>query len=242
MKKILLFTLAVFFSISLQGQEIQHDSTALHILDKVAEYFGELNSLKFTTRTAEDVGLADNFFIKEFKSAEFIFQGPNKLAGKVNRNGSDHFYFYNGSQLVYYSMEGNFYTAADAPATTLEMLDWVDEEFGVSLVLADFLYPDFSQSLIESMDYIEYLGSTALDGRQVLHIGTANESMTVQLWISQDLEMKPVKVVLTYLGEPYARQTEVSFDSWEENQTYPNSVFEFLPPPNSKQISWTKKD
>ncbi len=241
MKKILLFSLLGLLSTSIRGQEIQHDSAALHILDKVAEYFGELNSLKFTTRTAEDVGLADNFFIKEFKSAEFIFQGSNKLAGKVNRNGSDHFYYYNGSQMVYYSVEGNFYTAADAPRTTLEMLNWLDEEFGVKLVLADFLYPDFSLSLVESMDYIQYLGSTTLDGKQVLHIGTANESMTVQLWISQDLELKPVKVVLTYLDEPYARQTEVSFDSWEVNQTYPTSVFEFLPPPSSNQITWTQK-
>ncbi|GMQ29479.1 DUF2092 domain-containing protein [Algoriphagus confluentis] len=242
MKKTVLLTFGILCSLTLRGQEIQHDSTALHLLDKVAEYFGEINSIKFSTRTAEDVGLADNFLIKEFKTSEFIMQGPNKLAGKVHRHGSDHFYRYNGSQLVYYSMEGNFYTAADAPSTTLEMLDWLDEDFGVKLVLADFFYPDFTQNLMESMDYIAFLGNTTLDGKQVFHIGTANESMTVQLWINQDLELRPVKVILTYLGDPYARQMEVDFESWEVNQTYPDSVFEFLPPPNSKQITWTKKD
>ena len=242
MKKLFLILLGILGYHSVQGQNVQHDSTAILILDKVGEYFGEINSLKFTTRTAEDVAFATDFFIKEFKTSEFILQGAGQLAGKVHRQGSDHFYYYNGQQLVYYSLEGNFYTAADAPGTTLEMLDWLYDEFGIELVLADFLYPDFSQNLVDSMDYLQFLGKATVDGKPSFHIGGANADMTFQLWVSQDLEMTPIKVVLTYLGEPYARQLEVTFDSWEVNASYPNSIFEFLPPPSSKQILWTKKD
>jgi len=242
MKKTILFLFGILLSISVRAQEGYHDSTALVILDKVGEYFGELNSLKFQTHTAEDVAFTDNFFIKEFKTGEFILQGPNQLAGKIFRQGSEHFYYYNGKQVVYYSLEGNFYSAADAPETTLKMLDWLYEEFGIELVMADFLYPNFTQNMIQSMDYLEYLGIANLNGVKAFHVGGANGEMTFQLWVSQDLEMKPMKAVLTYLGDPYARQLEVSFDGWETNKTYPNSIFEFLPPPSSKQIIWTKKN
>lgn len=242
MKKLLVLIFGILSTSTLRAQEIYHDSTALVILDKLGEYFGEMNSVKFTTHTAEDVAISDNFFIKEFKTGEIVLQGANKLAGKIHRHGKDHFYYYNGSQMIYYSLEGNYYAAADAPATTLETLDWLYEEFGVEIVLADFLYPDFTQDLLESMDYLSYLGVASVEGKNAFHIGGANAEMTFQLWVSQDLEMKPIKVVLTYLGEPYARQMEVSFGDWEVNHTYPQSIFEFLPPPNSKQITWTKKD
>ena len=242
MKKPFLFILGLLFSLGIHAQEGYHDSTALVILDKVGEYFGELNSLKFTTRSSEDIAFSDDFFIKEFKTSEFILQGSDKMAVKVYRQGEEHFYHYNGSQLVYYSLVGNFYSAADAPATTLETMDWLSDEFGIDLVVADFLYPNFSQNMIDAMDYLEFLGQAHVDGEKTFHIGGANSEMTFQLWVNQDLEMKPIKAVLTYFGEPYSRQVEVSFDSWEINQTYPNSIFEFLPPPSSKQIIWTKKN
>jgi hypothetical protein len=92
------------------------------------------------------------------------------------------------------------------------------------------------------MDYIEYLGEAEIEGRKSFHVGAANSEMTFQIWISQAMELRPLKILVTYLGEPYAHQTEVTFDNWEINQTYPESIFEFLPPPNSKQITWTKKD
>ncbi|GAB2481394.1 DUF2092 domain-containing protein [Algoriphagus taiwanensis] len=242
MKKQLLVIFGILISFGVKAQEGYHDSTALAIMDKVGEYFGELNSLKFTTQTAEDVAFSDNFFIKEFKTGEFVLQGPNKLAGKIHKHGKDHFYFYNGSQIVYYSLDGNFYAAADAPDKTLDMLEWLYTDFGVELVVADFLYPNFSQNMIDSMDYLEYLGQAELDGNKAFHIGGTNSEMTFQLWVSQDLEIKPMKAVITYFGEPYSRQLEVSFGDWEVNQTYPNSIFEFLPPPSSKQIIWTKKN
>lgn len=242
MKKLLLFALTFWVSLSLSAQEIYHDSTALMILDKMGEYIGELNSVKFKTKTSQDVAYSDDFFIKEYKTSEIIFQGPNRFASKIRQHDTDHFYYYNGSQMVYYSMQGNFHTVADAPETSLETLDWLKDEFGIEVVATYFLYPNFTGDLTETMEYIEFLGEAELDGETFFHIGGANAEMTFQIWISQDLAMKPKKMVMTYFGEPYSRQLEIDFDSWEVNEVYPNSIFEFMPPPNSKQITWTSKN
>lgn len=212
------------------------------ILDKVGGYFGEINSLKFTSKTSQDVAFSGDFFIKEFKTSEVIFQGADRFAAKVLKHGKEDFYYYNGSEMVYYSLQGNYHTIAEAPATTLETLDWLYDEFGIDVVVADFLYPDFTQDMAESMDYIEYLGVADLHGESLFHIGGTNADMTFQLWVTHDLAMKPRKIVITYLGEPYSRQLDVEFESWEVNQIYPHSIFEFMPPPNSKQITWTSKN
>ncbi|GMQ26740.1 hypothetical protein Aoki45_34230 [Algoriphagus sp. oki45] len=242
MKKTLLFTLAFLSFLLAEAQETYHDSTALAILDKMSQTIGELKSLKFKTQTSQDVAFSKDYLIKDYKSGEYIFQGPDRLLAKVSHNGKDQFYLYDGKQMVYYSLEDNTYAAAEAPANTLDMLDQVSEDFGIELVVADFLYPDFTANLMESMDYIEFLGKTEVNGEKYLHIGGANSSMTFQIWVSQDLVMRPKRVVITYLEEPYARQLEVTFEEWQINQSYPESIFEFMPPPNSRQIIWTKKD
>ncbi|WP_289031460.1 DUF2092 domain-containing protein [uncultured Algoriphagus sp.] len=243
MKKVLFFSLIAFCCFfRTQAQEVFHDSTALLILDKVGAYFGEVNSLKFNTKTSQDVGFRDDFFIKEFRSGEFIIQGPNQLSAKVIAQGKPQYYFYNGSQIVYYSLEDKIFVASEAPDNTLDMLESLYTDFGIQLVAADFLYPDFAFHMTETMDYIEYLGEAEVHGQKCFHIGAANAEMTFQIWVSQDLEARPAKIVVTYLGEPYAHQVEVTFENWEINETYPDSIFEFLPPPNSKQITWTKKD
>ncbi|NVK50109.1 MAG: DUF2092 domain-containing protein [Cyclobacteriaceae bacterium] len=242
MNKPFFFFACILFSFQVKGQDVYHDSTALVILDKVAEYVGELNSLKFQAKIEEDVAFSEAFLIKEFRTAEITFQGSSQMAAKITQQGKDNFYFYNGKQLVYFNLEGNYFAAGDAPDNTLDMLDWLNESFGVHLVLADFLYPNFTSNLMESMDYLEFLGTTTVDGQKTFHIGGANQDLTFQIWISQDFQPRPLKALLTYLGEPYARQIEVTFDNWEINQEYPNSMFEFLPGPNSKQIIWTKKN
>ncbi|WP_111670366.1 DUF2092 domain-containing protein [Algoriphagus litoralis] len=242
MKKKFLTLLSLFLSLAIQAQEIYHDSVALAILDKMSQTIGELNSLRFTTQTSQDVAFSKDYYIKEFKTGDYIFQGSDRLLAKTTQNGKDHFYLYDGTQIVYYSMEDNNYAAADAPSSTLEMLNWIDEDFGVQLVVADFLYPDFTSHLMENMDYIEFLGKTEVNGEKLLHVGGSNASMTFQIWVTQDLLMRPRRILLTYFGEPYSRQLEVEFDDWEINQVYPPSIFEFMPPPNSKQIIWTKKN
>ena len=242
MKKLFVLLISMSVSLAIQAQEIYHDSVALAILDKMSQTIGELNSLRFKTHTSQDVAFSKDYYIKEFRSGEYIFQGADRLLAKTTQNSKDQYYLYDGSQIVNYSLDDNNYVAADAPPTTLEMLDWISDDFGIQLVVADFLYPDFTTNLMGSMDYIEFLGKTEVNGEKLLHVGGSNASMTFQIWVTQDLLMRPKRIIITYFGEPYSRQMEVIFEEWEINQVYPPSIFEFMPPPNSKQIIWTKKN
>lgn len=225
-----------------QSEEVYHDSTALLILDQMGSFIGELNSLRFKTSTSTDVAFSQNYMIKEFETAELIFTGPNKFIVKKKGSEKDEIFVYNGSQVSYYSYDDKTYAIADAPPTILETVDWMYESLGIELTIVDFLYPDFTQKLLESLEYIEFMGRVQLNGKEVLHIGGANSEMTVQFWIGQELGFTPVKIVLTYFGEPYAKQIEVDFEGWEVNPTYPDSLFEFFVPPGARQIIWAQKN
>jgi hypothetical protein len=239
MIKKICFTLTILFiGFSTYSQENAKDTAAIQILDKMSTLFGELNSVGFKTQVSKDVTFANNFFIKEFTSSQVKITGPNKFAIKIVGEQKEDKYSYNGSQVAYYSFTNNIYTIADAPDNLIETFDWLYNDFGIEVTSADVLYPSFSKDIVSDMDYIQFLGQTTVNGQRVFHIGCSNDSVTIQLWISNDLYFLPVKTLITYLGDPYAYQHEVDFSDWEFNQTYPNSIFDFTPPPGARQITW----
>ncbi|GAB3228490.1 DUF2092 domain-containing protein [Algoriphagus aestuariicola] len=225
-----------------KAQEGKIDSTAMMILDKMSGLFGELKSVGFTSEVAKDVVYSEDFFIKEFGSSKVRFLGPNKFSVRISGEKQDDLYSYNGSQVAYYSFANNLYAVADAPDNLIETIDWLYEDFGVELTLADLFYPSFSQDFADKMDYVEFLGVIHIDGVRTFHIGAANENATFQFWISDDGYFLPKKILITYMDGPYAHQHQTDFYDWELNQDLPESIFEFLPPPNAKQITWIKKN
>jgi len=239
MVKIICFVLSLLLiGTTAYSQEYQKDTVAIRILDKMSSVFGDLKSVGFKTQVSKDVAFANNFFIKEFTASQVKITGPNKFVVKIHGEKQEDKYTYDGSQVSYYSLTNNIFTVADAPNNLIETIDWLFDEFGVEVTSADVLYPSFSQDIELGMDYIQYLGETSINGQRVFHIGCSNESVTIQLWISNDIYFLPVKTLITYLEEPYSHQHEVDFFDWEFNQEYPNSIFEFSPPPGARQITW----
>tara|TARA_R110002012_G_scaffold280920_2_gene469807 strand:- start:148943 stop:149635 length:693 start_codon:yes stop_codon:yes gene_type:complete len=225
-----------------QAQDKKMDTTALMILDKMSGMFGDLSSVGFTSKVSKDVAYSEDFFIKEFGSSVVRFAGPNKFYARVTGEKREDLYSYNGSQVIYYSFANNLYTVADAPDNLIETIDWLYYDFGVELTTADLFYPSFSKDFADEMDYIEFLGVTHINDSRAFHIGASNQHATIQLWISDDGYYLPLKTVITYLDGLQSHQHETDFSDWELNNVYPESMFEFLPPPKAKQITWIKKD
>ncbi|MEP0713731.1 MAG: DUF2092 domain-containing protein, partial [Algoriphagus sp.] len=233
------FGLGLFLSVLIaQAQESRTDTTALMILDKMSGVLGELKSVGFTSTIANDVAYSEDLFIKEFTSSRVRITGPNKFSIRLSGENKDDLYAYDGSQVVYYSFKNNIYTVADAPDNVIETIDWLYTDFNVEFATADLFYPSFSADFAEYMDYIEFLGVTHIDGERVFHIAGANDKITVQLWISDDAYYLPRKTLITYLEGQYAHQFQTDFTDWELNQEYPESIFEFMPPPGARQITW----
>lgn len=239
MMKKLFFAVLLFLPLfSVRAQDKIIDSTAVLILDRMSSVFGEMKALGFTSKVSKDVVYAENFFIKVFSSSDVKIKGPNKFTSRLHGENKEDLYSYNGEQVVYYSFQNNIYTVADAPDNLIKTIDWLYNDFGVEFTTADFLYPSFSQDFVNQMDYIQFLGNAQVEGKQAFHIAGSNDLMTVQIWISDDSYFLPIKTLITYFDGPYANQFQTDYSNWEINQDYPDSIFEFLPPPSAKQITW----
>ncbi|MHA7130784.1 DUF2092 domain-containing protein [Algoriphagus namhaensis] len=225
-----------------KSQEVQIDTTALVILDNMSQLFGELKSVGFTSHLSRDAAFSNEANIKEFVTTTSKITGPNKFSTRIKGESKEEMYKYDGDKVYFYSFTHNFYSIADAPDNLIETIDWLYTSFGIELTAADILYPSFSKDLAENMNLIQYVGKVELMSKPTYHILAMNETISVQLWISDDEYLLPAKVILTYLDRPHAPQFEVDFSDWELNHDYPTSIYDFTPPPSSRQITWIQSN
>lgn len=219
------------------AQEARIDTAAVVILDRMGRVIGDLESCGYQLSTSRDVMEVYALgYVKHFDEHEIFMVGPDKMLVNSRGDKGHQGVWYNGSQIAFYSYDENNYALIDAPSDIISMIDSVNHTFGVDFPAADFFYPTFTDDLIDNFDYLRFLGTSVVDGQNSFHIVAKNDEMSVQIWISDDAYLLPVKMVIAYLDETPTRYYEASFSDWQLNPVLPGVMFEFSPPLSAKQI------
>jgi len=146
---------------------------------------------------------------------------------------------YNGQTLSYYSVDKNHYARTKVPGSIVEMIDYMNKDYGIVFPMADFLYPTFVDDILADATNLSMLGMTKIDGKECFHIAGTSKDKTFQFWIANDAFYLPVKLVIVYTNKPMNPQYEAVYSDWEINPVLPNSIFEFKAPANAKKIKLT---
>ncbi|WP_162919935.1 DUF2092 domain-containing protein [Hanstruepera ponticola] len=217
-----------------------HDSTAIFILDKMADVIGDLQSVTFELDNSTDQFDSNNNIEKQYSTSTISFSGPNKLRVKIEGTNGTKGFWYDGSYLSFYNFDENNYVSLEAPETTLEMIDEMHVNYDFQFPAADFFYPNFTDDMMEQFDSIKFLGRKTIDNEECYHIMATNSDLNVQLWISNKTYLLPKHFVMIYKNKSNL-QYESTFKSWNLNPDIPDAAFDFLPPPRARLISILKK-
>ncbi len=236
MKKNVIF-LAVIFSISLNSQNSNSlDTSAVRILDRMAEFIGGLQSVSFTANISQDVSKNKYGLVKEYSKDEVYMVGPDKMHVQIYGSLGHKGYWYNGESLVYYSFDEDNYSVVDAPSDIVRMIDSINQNFDIEFPAADIFFPGFVDMILENFDHIEYLGAKEVDGKICYHVMAVNEATNLQLWITNNAFFLPERFLIIHKDD-MNKQYEVNFTNWEINPILPKEMFSFEPPPNAKNIA-----
>jgi hypothetical protein len=236
MKKNILF-LFLLLSLTGKAQRSPYDSTALSILDHMGHIIGDLNAVAFDHSAAWDVP-GEEFQMMQMSGRSRVYlQGPDKMFIDDRRNDNKHRgFWYNGQKFVYYSCDENNYAEVNAPYGIIPTIDTIHELYGVDFPGADFFYPTFTDDLIGQTDRIMYLGKQTVEGKECYHIMAYNDKVTIQIWISAERLPLPVKYVIYYKKKPGNPQYAGIFSDWMINPVFPQSMFDFIPPPGARKV------
>jgi len=239
-KNFLLFSLLLisFFGYAQEVKDI--DSTAIFILDKMSSVIGSLEVVSFDIKTSTDKFDNNKDIVKHYTESTVLFSGPNKLRIRTEGTKGRSGFYYDGSYLSYYNFDENNYITLEAPESTLEMIDQMHADYDFQFPAADFLYPTFTDDMMEQFTSIKFLGKKTIDDEECYHIMATNKDLNVQIWVSNKTFLLPKRFVIIYKNKSNI-QIESTFNNWLLNPNIPDAVFDFLAPPKARLISILKK-
>lgn len=236
MKNIFILLLSVTTFSGFSQNENKIDSVAVRLLDKMSSVIGELNSVSYTLSTSTDE--LNDIFENErhFGVHEVIMVGPDKMTTHSRGDKGNRATWYNGRYLSFYSFDENNYVTLEAPDNIISMIDSMHTTFDFKFPAADLFYPTLTDDILTYFNHVMYLGLKVVDGEECFHIMASSKTMTFQLWISNDALFLPKKYLFVNKEKSY-EQHEGTFTNWTINTSYPEGIFNFVPPENAKLIS-----
>lgn len=235
-KKFSFVILICLLSAQLKAQSSRIDTVAVSILDKMSAMIGELSSCSATVHANYDVSSQELGLVKHSDEEQVYVGGADKLLVRSEGDRGSKQMLYNGKTLTYYSADKNHYAQVNAPSSLIEMIDYMNKEYGIVFPAADFLYPGFVDDILADASTLMLLGTTKVDGKNCFHIAGTAKDKTFQFWIADDAFSLPLKMVIVYTGKPLNPQYEARYTDWQVNPKLPASIFEFNPPPFAKKI------
>jgi hypothetical protein len=161
---------------------------------------------------------------------------PDRLAGDASGDAVNRSFWYDGQSFAALDKEQHVWASGQVPPTIDEALDWVFEQTGTVVPLADFLYADPYQRLMPSVQRGVYLGVHDVAGVPSHHLAFEQATIDWQLWIDAGPEPLPRKLVITYKAEDEVPQYTVTLRKWNLAATLPDALFMFMPPPGATRV------
>ena len=221
-------TLAVALSscASLSKRPTAIDADAELVLSKASATLAAAESYSFRIQRDVPAALAEAAGIRGKADIRVSAVRPNRVAAVRGSGTSEARFYYDGSSITLYDAGTNSYAAAEAPATTDEMIQQLDEQWGIRPPLAGMLVSTpFASRGIKSTKGGELVGTEEIAGEPCDHLKILGDGVQWDLWISKrDYLPRRFDVTVTELeGSPRGVTT---ISEWNTDANLSPNLFE----------------
>jgi hypothetical protein len=161
---------------------------------------------------------------------------PDRLHALTLREATEREIWVRGNMLHLHDRMENTFGSITGPNTIDGMIDHLVRAYGVSMPLADLLYSDIDDSLMDAALEGSRIGTTSVEGVPCEHLAFRHENVDWQIWVEAGERAVPRKVVITYKNEPGAPQFVANLWDWNLDPSLPDSLFEFIAPAGAAEI------
>jgi hypothetical protein len=219
------------------------DEKAVALFQRMSETLGRAPTLSFTAKTLYDDIEPSGVKVKRGMVQEVTVMRPDRLhfrtvvEGMPTRTG-----WYDGKTLTVAVPAEQIYAQVDAPGTLDELLDLLQDRYGIYLPIVDLLYTDFygrtEPYLLSGVLY----GEKMIENHAVQHVSFETTPGDVQLWIDRsDIAPVPRRMVVTFTALEHEPEVVMHFEDWVLGDYVDPSVFEVVPRESWKKVEMPKE-
>ena len=218
------------------GQDVQQ--SADQILREMGEYLASAEEFGFEADIVYDTETAEGQTLQYGGVAQIAVRRPDRLHVEFDGDERQTRVVLDGQTFTVYDARANVYATTEVPSGIDAAVDRAFEHYGFSIPIADLVYSDPYQTLIESVESGFVVGRHAVDGVLCHHLAFSQETIDWQIWIEDGPRPLPRKLVITYKSEPGSPQYVARLSSWDFQPRFSKHYFEFDAPAGSGEIEF----
>jgi hypothetical protein len=213
---------------------------AMAALDKMGAYLRTLKAFEVRAETSTEDVLDDGQKSATDGVTQFVAEMPDRLRISVANDRQDRLYLYNGKEFTLYAQRIGYYATAPAPPTTRELVDRLDEKYGISIPLVDLFLWGAPGSSADAITAAADLGPSQVDGTTCQHYAFRQDGLDWQIWIQKGASPLPRKLIMTTTSDEARPQHRVVY-GWNLAPSFNDAAFTFDPPTDAHRIVLAEK-
>jgi hypothetical protein len=162
---------------------------------------------------------------------------PNRLRVDLASDRKNERLFYDGRTFTVFQPTVGYYASFAAPSTLRELVDVLEQRYGVDLPLADLFRVGTDDAQLATIRGATIVGRSIVKGSPCTHYAFHQADVDWEVWIQEGAQPLPRKLVITTTSEA-SRPQHASVMTWNLSPTFDEQAFVFTPPANAQRIDF----
>jgi hypothetical protein len=206
------------------------------LMRRMSDRLAQVHALALEAEEVYDEVPADRPRMQLTNVRRVAMRRPDRLVADAAGDAQNRAIWYDGTTASSLDREQNVWTSGAVPPTVDGALDWVFDQTGTVVPLADFLYVDLYDRMMSEVQRGVYLGVHEAAGVPCHHLSFEQATIDWQLWIDAGPDPLPRKLVIAYKTEDDVPQYSVTIRKWNVKADLPEALFHFTPPAGAKRV------
>jgi len=205
------------------------------LLRQMSEKLAQAKSLSFKVDRKLDAALVEGRNIADSARIEISVSRPGKFQAKSDSIDNVRQVFFDGQNLTIYDQTMNLYATVPVVGTIDEAVAKVDEKYGFTPPLAEFILSDPYRMLSGQIKSKAYKGQENVGGVDCHHLTMSGDEVDSELWIGT-ADLLPRKLVATFKNREGNPKLQADFSAWNLTPTLDDKIFAFVAPKGAEKI------
>ncbi len=218
-KRLFCLVAILSFALSLVGQvnsaqkKADIDPAAMAALDKMGTFLRTLTVFQVKAAQTKDDVWDNGQAIQSSQVIDLLAARPNRFRAQIKSDDTDAFFLYNGKDFTVYGHLVNYYATVPAPPTIAELIEKMDEKYGIDMPLVDlFMWGSPQSAAAQAVTSAIDIGPGSVDGTTCEQYAFRQEGLDWQVWIQLGAYPLPTKVDPDHHGRGSPAAFQSGFD------------------------------
>lgn len=206
-----------------------------NIFRQMSEKLAQAKMLSFKVERKLDPALVEGRNIAEDAQIEISVSRPNKFLAKSDSKDNVRHLFFDGQNISVYDETMKLYATVAVPGTIDDAVAKIDEKYGFTPPLAEFILSDPYRALGPQIKSKSYRGKETVAGVECHHLTLGGDLAESELWIGT-ADLLPRKLVATFKDREGSPKLQADFSNWNLAASLDDKIFAFAAPKDTEKV------